>query len=353
MKKMKHVKAEQRKWEDYSSDEKRRAKFVLVTLTAFIFLSIISGFTKAFLVAILFCAVYWFIRGKKDRSKRVPYFATAGALLFLSIPVSASIGNTTPANKVEETKSKAASTEEYKLAVVPTVPVKSEPEPTPKAANTDGPVLNEGELYRVTSIVDGDTIKVSMNGQTETIRFIGVDTPETKDPRKPVQCYGKEASSRMQHYAQSKNVRLEVDPSQGDRDKYGRLLRYVYTEDGMNIAYYMIKEGYAHEYTYNKSYKYQAEFRQAESYARENSLGLWSSSTCNGDTGQQASGSTGSTSAPAPTSTSTPPATSPSDSTVYYANCTAAKTAGAAPLYQGQPGYRPAMDRDGDGVACE
>ena len=115
----------------------------------------------------------------------------------------------------------------------------------------------------------------------------------------------------------------------------------------------MIKEGYAHEYTYNKPYKYQAEFKQAESYARENLLGLWSPDTCNGDTSQQASGGTSSAPTVAPTSMATPTATPPSDSTVYYANCTAAMAAGAAPLHQGQPGYRSAMDRDGDGVACE
>lgn len=349
MKRIKLVKTEQRKWEDYSPDDKRRAKFILGTFAALILLSIINGFGKALLVTILFYTVYWFIRGKKDKSKRVPYFLTASVLLFLSFPVSASIGNITPTSKPGETQPKTASTEEKenKLAVVPTAPVDPEPEPTPKTVAADGPVLSEGELYRVTSIVDGDTIKVSMNGQTETIRFIGVDTPETKDPRKPVQCYGKEASSRMQHYAQSKSVRLEDDPSQGDRDKYGRLLRYVYTEDGKNIAYYMIKEGYAHEYTYSKPYKYQAEFRQAESYARENLLGLWSPDTCNGDTSQQVSGGTSSTPTPVPATTP------PSDSAVYYANCTEAKAAGAAPLYQGQPGYRSAMDRDGDGVACE
>jgi len=350
MKRKLQVKTEQRKWDDYSPAEKRKIKFVLVTFAVFIVLWVISGFGNALLTVILFYVVYWFIRGKNDKSKRIQYFATASILLFLALPVSAMVGNTTQTNRPDDAQPNTVTSGEKKKesAIVPTTPVKTDPEPVPQTATADSPVLNEGELYRVTSIVDGDTIKVSMNGQTETIRFIGIDTPETKDPRKPVQCYGKEASSRMQHYAQSKNVRLEDDPSQGDRDKYGRLLRYVYTEDGKNIAYYMIKEGYAHEYTYNKPYKYQTEFQDAESYARENLLGLWSPNTCNGDTSQQVSGSTSTTPAPVPATTS-----SPSDSTVYYANCTEARAAGAAPLYQDQPGYRSAMDRDGDGVACE
>ena len=148
-------------------------------------------------------------------------------------------------------------------------------------------IKREGELYKVISITDGDTIKVSINGKTETIRFIGMDTPETKDPRKPVQCFGKEASSKMQSFAQSKMVRLKSDNSQGDRDKYNRLLRYVYLEDGRNIAYEMIRGGYAHEYTYNTPYEYQVQFKAAEKYVMNQGDGLWSKNTCNGDTDQQ------------------------------------------------------------------
>lgn len=219
-----------------------------------------------------------------------------------------------------------------------------------------------GNFYRVVGIVDGDTIKVSINGKTETVRLIGVDTPETKDPRKPVQCYGPQATSRMQHYVQSKNVRLESDPSQGDRDKYGRLLRYVHLQDGRNVGYHMILDGAAHEYTYNKPYKYQKLFKEAERIAKQKKVGLWSPKTCNGNTNQQKTSSKSSSSSTKKSTqqstkkTTKPKTTTPkpsSGSSVYYKNCTEARNAGAAPIYKGQPGYGTHLDRDKDGIACE
>lgn len=207
-----------------------------------------------------------------------------------------------------------------------------------------------GDTYQVVSITDGDTIKVDINGAVETIRFIGMDTPETKDPRKPVQCFGREATSKMQSYVQSKRVRLEVDSSQGDRDKYGRLLRYVFTEAGLNVAYEMIRQGYAHEYTYRTPYKYQVQFKKAEKSAKSSGAGLWAASTCGGVTDQQYT----STPKAAPRSSSTLNSTAPSSvSSVYYKNCAAARAAGAAPVYRGQPGYGAHLDRDADGIGCE
>ena len=81
--------------------------------------------------------------------------------------------------------------------------------------------------------MDGDTIDVIINGQEERLRLIGVDTPETKDPRKPVQCFGVEASSKATELLLNKKVRLEFDSSQSKRDKYNRLLAYIYREDGL------------------------------------------------------------------------------------------------------------------------
>jgi len=138
--------------------------------------------------------------------------------------------------------------------------------------------------YSVVSVVDGDTIKININGITETLRLIGMDTPETVDPRKPVQCFGKEASNKAKELLSGKKVRIEKDPTQGDRDKYDRLLAYVWREDGLFYNEYMIKQGYAHEYTYDSPYKYQTQFKAGQTYARENQLGLWSSNTCNGNT---------------------------------------------------------------------
>jgi len=89
-----------------------------------------------------------------------------------------------------------------------------------------------------------------------------------------------------------KKVRIEKDQTQGELDKYGRTLAYVYRDDGLFYNKYMIEQGYAHEYTYNLPYKYQSEFKAAEKSARENQLGLWSPNTCNGDTNSVASQTT-------------------------------------------------------------
>lgn len=140
------------------------------------------------------------------------------------------------------------------------------------------------DLYYVTSIVDGDTIKVDVNGTIETIRLIGIDTPETVDPRKPVQCFGKEASTKAKELLSGKKIKLEYDETQSKRDKYNRLLAYIYREDGLFFNKYMIEQGYAHEYTYITPYKFQAEFKAAQKFAQENLKGFWSLTTCNGDT---------------------------------------------------------------------
>ncbi|MDO8482012.1 MAG: thermonuclease family protein [bacterium] len=145
---------------------------------------------------------------------------------------------------------------------------------TEESTANDSPSA-QTETYPVVKVVDGDTIAISMNGKNETIRLIGLDTPETVDPRKPVQCFGEEASKKAKAILTGKNVRIEMDPSQGKRDKYGRLLAYVYMEDGTLFNKFMIAEGYGHEYTYNIPYKYQKEFKAAEKTARGEQKGLW------------------------------------------------------------------------------
>ncbi len=133
----------------------------------------------------------------------------------------------------------------------------------------------ENPLFMVTRVIDGDTIDVSIDGKIERLRLIGINTPETVDPRKPVECFGVEASNRAKELLNGKLVSLESDPSQGERDKYNRLLRYVFLEDGTNFNLRMIEEGYAYEYTYNTPYKYQAQFKRAQIEAKNAGAGLW------------------------------------------------------------------------------
>lgn len=139
---------------------------------------------------------------------------------------------------------------------------------------------NKTSAPLVTRVVDGDTIIVQIDGASEKVRLIGVDTPETVDPRKPVQCFGKEASNFTKTLLLNKQIVLETDPSQGDRDKYGRLLRYVFLNDGTLVNQKIITDGYGHEYTYRIPYKYQTEFKNAERSARESQKGLWGQGVC-------------------------------------------------------------------------
>lgn len=138
------------------------------------------------------------------------------------------------------------------------------------------------ETVRVLRVIDGDTIEVSLNNEKETVRLIGIDSPEVLDERKPVQCFGKEASKKAKETLNGRAVILEGDSTQENRDKYGRLLRYVFLENGINFNRFMLSGGYALEYTYNSNpYKYQLEFKEAEGKARENKKGLWADNVCN------------------------------------------------------------------------
>lgn len=157
----------------------------------------------------------------------------------------------------------------------------SKPSPSPAVAPLPARTAETpDDLYRVVKVIDGDTITVQKDGASETLRLVGINTPETVDPRKPVECFGQEASNKAKQLLGGKQVRLEADPTQGERDKYGRLLRYVFLADGTFYNKVMIQEGYAYEYTYDLPYKYQAEFKQAEQEAKAANRGLWADGVC-------------------------------------------------------------------------
>lgn len=153
------------------------------------------------------------------------------------------------------------------------------------------PTASDKEIATLVKVVDGDTITVSINGKKETIRVIGIDTPEVVDSRKRVECFGKEATEMAKSmFEENKIVLLESDSSQGDRDKYQRYLRYVWFNNGeVDFGKLMIESGYASEYTYNLPYKYQNEYKQAEKEAGLAKKGLWADDLCvtNAETTQQ------------------------------------------------------------------
>lgn len=140
--------------------------------------------------------------------------------------------------------------------------------------------LIQKNSFLVLRIIDGDTIEVNINGVPEKIRLIGVNTPETVDPRKKVECFGKEASQFVTDILTGTSVFLEADASQSDRDRYGRLLRYVFLSDGLLLNKTIIAEGYGYEYTHNVPYHYMKEFKDAEHTAQKLGKGLWKEGVC-------------------------------------------------------------------------
>jgi len=162
-------------------------------------------------------------------------------------------------------------------------------------------ILNQKQIrnfdLQVVKVIDGDTLRVQKRDGSnftdgkneETIRLIGVNTPETVDPRRPVECFGKEASTYTKNLVKGEMVFLETDDSQQQYDKYDRLLAYVYVQtSGLEGSNYfmlnqkLIEDGYAYEYTYNTPYKYQEIFKEAETKSKNQGLGLWNLNSCNG-----------------------------------------------------------------------
>ena len=126
----------------------------------------------------------------------------------------------------------------------------------------------------VVRVIDGDTIRVRVQGQEHTVRLIGVDTPETVHPTEAAQHFGAEASAYTKAALEAKTVTLEADPTGDTRDRYGRLLRYVHL-DGQNFNARLIREGYGHAIRRFR-YSLKAQFIRLEDSARKAGRGLWS-----------------------------------------------------------------------------
>lgn len=167
--------------------------------------------------------------------------------------------NLLPTTPLSSTSS-AASTRSDLVAITPTV----------QGAQDE----TRSDLVMVTRVIDGDTIEIEGR---QRVRYIGIDTPETVDPRKPVQCYGREASDKNKELVAGKKVTLKKDVS--ETDKFGRLLRYVYAGN-IFVNDYLVQQGFAHAVSYPPDIKYQGQFLQAEHEARENNRGLWAVNAC-------------------------------------------------------------------------
>lgn len=134
-------------------------------------------------------------------------------------------------------------------------------------------LFSYGQVWRqCIKVIDGDTI--ILDGD-EKVRLIGVDTPETKDPRKSIEYFGEEGFKFTKNFVEGKKVRLEYD--QTKIDKYGRTLAYVYLENGAFLNAEIIKQGYGFAYI-DYPFKYLEEFLSYEKQARESKIGLWKDS---------------------------------------------------------------------------
>jgi micrococcal nuclease len=166
----------------------------------------------------------------------------------------------------------------------PTIQATGSPAPTattPLATATQTPTATlgmSGAGATIVSAVDGDTIDMSINGQTQRVRLIGVDTPEVFGG---VDCFGPDASDfTKSRLTPGLAVGLEKDVSEMDR--FGRLLRYVYLPDGAMFNEVLVAEGYAQAVTFPPDVKYQERFLAAQRMAREANKGLWAG--CQGQT---------------------------------------------------------------------
>lgn len=228
---------------------------------------------------------------------------------------------------------------------------------SPQAVSTAAPVASNAtpgrvqrEVATVVRVVDGDTVHVRLQGREFTVRYIGIDTPETVDPRRDVQCYGREATAYNASLVSGKTVELEKDVSETDR--YGRLLRYVYV-DGRMVNEELVRGGYAFATSYPPDVKYQDRFRALEAEARAKGVGLWAPGAC-------------ATATPTPVRTPTPTPVSRSTA-VPGASCSPAYPTVCIPppppdldcdeipfrRFQVLPPDPHRFDGDGDGIGCE
>lgn len=134
--------------------------------------------------------------------------------------------------------------------------------------------IKGNEIYRVLYIIDGDTIQVNTDQGRKTVRLLGINTPEVKGPYTDEECFGSESTSRAKELMIGQDVKLKRDKLNKDKDKYDRLLRYVYLGDDTFLNELLVKEGYAFLYPWFP-FEYYEQFKNHENKAREEKLGLW------------------------------------------------------------------------------
>lgn len=259
--------------------------------------------------------------------------------------------NNKPKEK-ETNKKDVKKSESKKVAVVTTTPKKEQKKKSTKPSNRVPVTL--------TKTVDGDTIKVMYKGKEESVRYLLIDTPESKKPGSCVQPYAESAYNRNKQLVNSGKLTIEFEKS--ERDKYDRLLAYVFV-DGKSVQETLLKEGYARvAYIYEPPYKYLSRYKKAEDAAKAKHSNIWSKSGLVTDKGfngcatkatatKKSNTTRKSIGNSSPKTNTTPPPTS--SGTEFFANCTELRKKYPHGVPSSHPAYQPKMDRDKDGYACE
>ena len=129
--------------------------------------------------------------------------------------------------------------------------------------------------YKVVRVVDGDTVVLWIQDRETSVRLIGVDTPETVHPQKPIEPYGQEADLFLKNLLRGEDVYIEHKAGVAEFDQYGRLLAYLYrVPDGLFVNFELVRQGYGYAYT-RFPFQYMDLFRFYERKARECEKGLW------------------------------------------------------------------------------
>lgn len=194
----------------------------------------------------------------------------------LAIAVAAALTGCRPAGRSAPASGSAVGVEDAAGQAQPTAGVPVDPAESAGVAFDDAP-------FDVTRVVDGDTIHVRRDGRDDKVRLLGINAPETGDGRRAVQCFGQEAKARLEDLLAGRRAYLATDPAADTRDRYGRLLAYVWRDDGLFANLAMLRDGFANEYTFDRPYHHRALFRAAARSARETERGLWAPDTCGGD----------------------------------------------------------------------
>ncbi len=195
-----------------------------------------------------------------SRTAPTAFVATIAIAVVATLALAACEEETTPGTgTVTPTPTATATTDATTDTATPTLPQPSFPDGTTPAT--------------VLRVVDGDTIEVEIEGEAFKVRYIGIDTPETVDPRRPVGCFGEEASAANRALVEGLIVGLEADVS--DTDVFGRLLRYVWLDSEEMVNAMLVRDGYAQSSAYPPDVRHQELFDSLESAARSEGRGLW------------------------------------------------------------------------------